>query len=186
MINKDEKLAEKEININEKYEKNKLINENLIKSLENKLRESEKEILEKEINIEKEMITIFSRSHKEIEKYRKFSLEQLLSELLPISDSIERALSLIDEDKSNKIFIEIKDNITNIFDLLKEFFLLFHVKKIDSFNVPFDPSIHQAMSIKYSNEIEPNQVVTIMQPGYILHECRLLRPAMVIVSNKKI
>ncbi|CAL4326313.1 nucleotide exchange factor GrpE [Buchnera aphidicola] len=183
---KDEKIIKQEINKSEKYENNELIKKNLIESLENKLKESEKEIFEKEVIIEKEIMTVFKRSYNEIEKCRKFSLEKLLTDLLPISDSIERALDLIDNDELNKIFIDIKNKIISVNNLLKEFFLLFHVKKINTLNVPFDPSIHQAMSIQYSNEIEPNHIVTVMQPGYILYECRLLRPAMVIVSHKKI
>jgi molecular chaperone GrpE len=41
------------------------------------------------------------------------------------------------------------------------------------------------MSVCYNINVQDNQVVSVMQPGYMLHESRLLRPAMVIVSKEK-
>ncbi|WAI03182.1 MAG: nucleotide exchange factor GrpE [Buchnera aphidicola (Myzus persicae)] len=184
MMNKEEPVVEKEKKENKKN--NQLIKTDLIRSLEDQLKKSEEKILEKKNQAEQEITKIFHRVNQELEKNRKFSLEKLLIDFLPISDSIERALNSIENNESDKIFIEIKNKLKIISDLLKDFFVFFHVKKIDDINVPFDPSIHQAMSIQYTNQIEPNKIVTIMQPGYILHESRLLRPAMVVVSKKKI
>jgi molecular chaperone GrpE len=48
---------------------------------------------------------------------------------------------------------------------------------------PFDPQLHQAMSIQENPEVEPNTVVAVMQKGYTLHG-RVIRPAMVMVSKE--
>ena len=47
---------------------------------------------------------------------------------------------------------------------------------------PFDPQLHQAMSIQENPEVEPNTVIGVMQKGYTLNG-RVLRPAMVMVSK---
>ncbi|QCI20976.1 nucleotide exchange factor GrpE [Buchnera aphidicola (Hyperomyzus lactucae)] len=190
MINKEEKKLEKEqenykdITIDDN-KNNNLIKENLIKFLEIQLKESEEKILEVEMITEKEIISVYNRLDKEIEKARKFSLEKLIIDFLPIIDNIERALNIIETNKSDTNYIAIFKQLKNTSDLLKKFFTLLQVKKIDDINISFNPTIHEAMSIHYTDEMESNQIVTVMQPGYLLHESRLLRPAMVMVSKKK-
>ncbi|EIH8434117.1 nucleotide exchange factor GrpE, partial [Escherichia coli] len=51
-------------------------------------------------------------------------------------------------------------------------------------NVPFNPEVHQAMSMMESADHQPNHVMMVMQKGYTLNG-RLLRPAMVAVSKAK-
>jgi len=195
MINKEEEKLKKKIEENadqkindEKYnsDNDNVIKKNLIEFLKIQLKESQEKIIEHEIKNEKEIMTVYNRSNQEIEKSRKFSLEKLIADFLPIFDNIERALNLIKLNKSKEDFIEITKKLEFICDSLKQSLTLFNIKKIDDINVVFNPSIHQAMSVHYTNEMESNQIVTVMQPGYILHESRLLRPAMVIVSKKKI
>ena len=48
---------------------------------------------------------------------------------------------------------------------------------------PFDPQLHQAMTIIENAEVEPNTVIEVMQKGYTLHG-RVIRPAMVVVSKE--
>jgi len=50
--------------------------------------------------------------------------------------------------------------------------------------VPFNPELHQAMTLMESADLEPNHVMMVMQKGYTLNG-RLLRPAMVAVSKAK-
>ena len=56
------------------------------------------------------------------------------------------------------------------------------VIEINPENEPFDPELHQAMTIQQTDEIEPDTVIAVMQKGYTLNG-RLVRPAMVIVSK---
>jgi molecular chaperone GrpE len=57
------------------------------------------------------------------------------------------------------------------------------VEEIDPQNEPFDPEMHQAMTIQETADVEPNTVIAVMQKGYRLNG-RLVRPAMVMVSKK--
>jgi molecular chaperone GrpE len=56
------------------------------------------------------------------------------------------------------------------------------VVEVNPLNEPFNPELHQAMTMQPSAEVEPNTVTAVMQKGYLLND-RLVRPAMVIVSK---
>ncbi|NIH41265.1 MAG: nucleotide exchange factor GrpE [Buchnera aphidicola (Periphyllus aceris)] len=128
----------------------------------------------------KKIKNIKLRCNRQIDSAYKFSLEKIISSLLPIFDSIEMAISSIGKfDKNNK-------NILDKLIELKKFFLKIFsqnsIKIIDKNNVPFDPDIHQAMFLKNSKDIKKDNVIEILQKGYLIHN-RLLRAALVSVSN---
>jgi molecular chaperone GrpE len=58
----------------------------------------------------------------------------------------------------------------------------FNIEVVNPEGEPFDPQLHQAMSMIENNEVEPNSVIAVMQKGYTLNG-RLVRPAMVMVSK---
>ena len=53
---------------------------------------------------------------------------------------------------------------------------------VDPLGTPFDPNLHEALSLIENPDLEPNSVMAVIQKGYQLHE-RLVRPAMVMVSK---
>ena len=57
----------------------------------------------------------------------------------------------------------------------------FGIEEVDPAGEPFDPEIHEAISMQPSGNVEPGSVVSVVQKGYTLNG-RLLRPAMVIVA----
>lgn len=129
-----------------------------------------------------EMENVRRRSEQDVEKARKFALERFAGELLPVIDNLERAL-----DMSDKANAELASTIEGIELTLKS--LLDAVRKfgldvVGDTHVPFNPEVHQAMTMLESDEHEPNQVMMVMQKGYTLNG-RLIRPAMVAVSKAK-
>jgi len=182
---KFEEEKEKNSNIQEKIKQEEnIIKDAFINSLEKKIKENEEKIVKLQLSNNEEIINLNKRLYKEIEKSKKFALEKLIIEFLPVIDNIERALNAIKE-KKEKYYLEIIEKINFIFSLLQEVLNEFNVSKINQKNILFNPDIHQAMSIHYTNEIQDNYIFNIMQSGYILHKTRLLRPAMVIVSKNK-
>ncbi|CAL4321985.1 nucleotide exchange factor GrpE [Buchnera aphidicola] len=186
----NEKEKNEEINIS-KIENNTgnnsdghLIKDNFISSLEIELKKIQEKVMILEIENNNEIKKLHNRLNSEIEKSRKFCLEKILIEFLPIIDNVERALTIIKEKKEN-IYLDILNKIVFISSLFNEILSEFNISKIKKKNVLFNPEIHQAMSVLQTNDHKPNQVIDIMQSGYILNECRLLRPAMVVVSKNK-
>lgn len=123
------------------------------------------------------------RAEQDVEKARKFALERFCSELLPVADNLERALeaaaiAAIDDEIVKPIAEGVELTLKSFRDAMKKF----NIEVVDPQGEPFDPQLHQAMSMVENNEMEPNTVIAVMQKGYTLNG-RLVRPAMVMVSK---
>lgn len=129
-----------------------------------------------------EMENIRRRTELDIEKAHKFALEKFSVDLLPVLDNLERALELA--DKNNSDLASMIEGIELTLKSLHGVIYKYGIEIIDDINVPFNPDMHQAMSLIESTDQQPNHVVMVMQKGYRLNG-RLLRPAMVTVSNSK-
>jgi molecular chaperone GrpE len=120
------------------------------------------------------------RAEQDVEKARKFALEKLVADLLPVADNLERAISAGDsENESQKAVLEgVTLTLKSLQDTLKKH----KVEMIDPAGEPFDPQLHQAMTMVPNPDVEPNTVLNVFQKGYTLNG-RLVRPAMVVVSK---
>jgi molecular chaperone GrpE len=120
------------------------------------------------------------RAEQDVEKARKFALEKLVADLLPVADNLERAISAGDsENESQKAVLEgVALTLKSLQDTLKKY----KVEMIDPAGEPFDPQLHQAMTMLPNPDVEPNTVLNVFQKGYTLNG-RLVRPAMVVVSK---
>jgi molecular chaperone GrpE len=119
------------------------------------------------------------RAELDVEKAHKFSTEKFARELLTVVDNLERAMASCPEDELVKPFLEgVEMTQKSLLDTLKKF----SVEAIDPEGYPFDPALHQAISMVEAPDSEPNTVLNVVQKGYTNHG-RLLRPAMVVVSK---
>jgi molecular chaperone GrpE len=120
------------------------------------------------------------RAEQDVEKARKFALERFVGELLPVVDNLERALEAAsgDEDVVKPIAEGVELTLKSFLDVLGKQ----NIEVLEPQGEPFDPNLHQAMSMVENNEVEPNTVIAVMQKGYTLNG-RLVRPAMVMVSK---
>jgi len=132
------------------------------------------------IRAKAEVDNIRRRSAQDVEKARKFALEKFAGEMLVSVDNLERALQSIDkEDESNKSIVEgVELTLQGLIASLEKF----GVKGVDPQDQPFNPELHQAMSMQEVEGVAPNTVIAVMQKGYELNG-RLIRPAMVMVSK---
>jgi molecular chaperone GrpE len=123
-------------------------------------------------------------SVKEVEKARKFALENFAKELLQVKDSLDQAAQV---DLSNNVTAELVGQMSEGLDLtrkqLDSVFERFNVEEVvPEAGDPLDPELHQAMTRQPSQDVDANKIVSTIQTGYTLNG-RLLRPAMVIVSS---
>ncbi len=139
-------------------------------------------VREAQVRAQAEIENIRRRTELDIEKAHKFALEKFSNELLPVIDNLERALQVA--DKSNPELASMIEGIELTLKSLLGAVRKFGVEVVGETNVPFNPELHQAMSMMESDEVAPNHVLMVMQNGYTLNG-RLLRPAMVAVSKAK-
>jgi len=93
-----------------------------------------------------------------------------------VRDSLEAALAI------ENISLEgLKSGVELTLRQLTAVFEKAGLREINPANEKFDPHRHQAMTV-VAHAGEPNQVVEVMQKGYLLYE-RVIRPALVTVSK---
>ena len=127
------------------------------------------------------------RGIKDLEQLRKYGHISFAREMLSVIDSLESAVNSSPQNK-DQLTDEIKNFIVGVemtLEQLKQVFNNHNISKIDPQGDKFDYNVHQAMFEKETDEVEPGLIIEVMQPGWSLHD-RLLRPAMVGVSKKKI
>ncbi|NMP14895.1 nucleotide exchange factor GrpE [Thalassotalea sp. Y01] len=132
------------------------------------------------IRAKAEVDNIRRRSAQEVEKAKKFALEKFAGEMLTVVDNLERGLATINaEDEQQKTTY---DGVNLTLQGLISGLDKFGVKAVDPQDQPFNPELHQAMSMQPVEGVEANTVIAVMQKGYELNG-RLIRPAMVMVSK---
>jgi molecular chaperone GrpE len=118
------------------------------------------------------------RAAEDVDKARKFAIENFANELLAVKDSLEAALAVESPSVEN-----LKDGVELTLKQLVAAFGKFNLNDINPLGEKFDPHQHQAIQMVESDQ-PANTVVTVLQKGYRLHD-RTLRPALVMVAKGK-
>ena len=151
-------------------------------SVEDKLKETEDKLLRSLAEIENQR----RRFEKEIKDAFEFGSFNFAKESLAILDNLHRAKEAIKSDavlKENKDLDKFLENISIIEKDLISIFERNRIKKIETKGKKFDPNMHQAMTEIENDKSETGSILQEIQAGYMLGD-RLLRPALVAVSNK--
>ena len=124
------------------------------------------------------------RTEREVSAAKKYGPFSFVRDLLASLDNLEKAISLIPENKDEmdetlkNILIGVEMTGREIASVLERH----GISKINPDGEKFDYNLHQAMFEVPTDEVEPGTVVQVVQLGYLLHD-RLIRPAMVGVSK---
>ena len=117
------------------------------------------------------------RLARDVEQARKFANERLLSELLPLFDSMEAGLAAA--EKADPLREGMELTLRQLHRIAEANGL---VEVAPQAGDAFDPERHQAMSMVEAGALPPGAVAQTFQKGYVLNE-RLLRPALVVVAK---
>ena len=132
------------------------------------------------LRIAAEMENLRRRAAQDVEKAHKFALEKFTGELLPVIDSLERALELADRD--NETLKPMMEGVELTLRAMLTTVGKFGVEQVNPMGDAFDPNRHQAISMVENGNVAPNSVIAVMQKGYELNG-RVIRPAMVMVAR---
>jgi len=117
------------------------------------------------------------RLARDVDMARKFANERLLSELLPVFDSLDAGLNAAGNDAS-----ALRDGLDLTLKQLLKVASDNGLSLIDPLGQVFDPDQHQAISQAEQAGAAPGTVLQVFQKGYLLNG-RLLRPALVVVAK---
>ncbi len=145
-----------------------------VAELQKKLNETH----EKWMRAAAETDNVRKRSRREVEDALVRGRMEILTEIIPVIDSVDLAIASSEKNKA--------DGIVEGLQMIKRQFLTsmdrFNVKSVDSIGKAFDPSVHEAVVQIFSSEHPAGQIVDEMRKGYVIGE-KLLRAAMVSVSK---
>ena len=144
---------------------------------------SYEELLDKNEELEKQLLrsnadldNALKRTLSEVEKAHKYGIEKLLSELLPIIDNLESAITNLSKNAT----AEDKEGIELTLKSFESTLDKFGMVPIYPDNEEFNPEKHEAVSMEQNKDKKDGYVGNIMQRGWELHS-RVLRPARVTV-----
>jgi molecular chaperone GrpE len=120
------------------------------------------------------------RAAKEKQDTIKYGNENLIKDLLPLIDGIDRAMDCAEKSDDFEAF---REGLKMLQDQLCTCLKKHGVETIDAEGHCFDPNIHEALMQVESAEHDANQVVSQLEKGYLLHG-RLIRPAKVCICKK--
>lgn len=126
-----------------------------------------------------EIQNIRRRAEQDVEKAHKFGLEKFATEMLAIVDNLERAIEAAGDDEAVK---PMREGVEMTLSMFVSGLAKFNVEQVNPEGEPFNPELHQAMSMVPAEGVAANTVIAVMQKGYTLNG-RLVRPAMVMVAK---
>ena len=153
-----------------------------IANLESQLAEAEARERESVLRVKAEMENLRRRTEIDVEKAHKFALEKFVNELLPVLDSLDRALEVANKD--SEAMAGMVEGIELTRKSMLDVVAKFGVQVVADIDVPMDPNVHQAIAMVESDEIAAGNVLMVMQKGYTLNG-RTIRAAMVTVAKAK-
>jgi molecular chaperone GrpE len=133
----------------------------------------------KYLRISAELDNVRKRAARDVEKARLFGVEGLAAALLNVADSLEMALETGSQAPAETLLEGGRATLKQLQAALEKF----GVTVIFPEGEPFNPELHEAISMQDSATAEPNSVLIVAQRGYQLNG-RLLRPARVVVARE--
>lgn len=117
------------------------------------------------------------RAQDDISKAHKFAVESFAEGLVPVVDSLEKALEAASSSSDS-----LREGIEITLRQLRSAFEKNRLTEINPLGEKFDPHRHQAVSMVPAEGVPPNHVVTVLQKGWMIAD-RMLRPALVTVAQ---
>lgn len=137
---------------------------------------------ERLLRLQAEMDNLQRRVERDVANAHKYALEKFVLELLPIVDTLERAVTTHKDDESGSGSGSLLDGVSLTLKMFYTGLEKFGVEQVDPIGQPFNPELHQAVSTQVDCDTKPGTVISVLQKGYLLNN-RLVRPALVVVSK---
>lgn len=141
-----------------------------------RLKQEREALLDRAARLQAEFDNARRRSAREQQEFKEYALADALKSLLPILDSLDRALRSAPQGDEFVAGIQLIDK--QFHDALAKL----GVEPVQAQGEAFDPNLHQAIQMVETEDAEDNHVIDELQRGYRLKD-RLLRPAMVRVAR---
>lgn len=132
---------------------------------------------DEQVRLLAEMDNLRKRAARDVDSARKFGVEKLLNDLMPVCDGLEMGLSQGGSDP-----LKLREGMDLTLKLLLKASEQHGLTRLNPVGEAFNPEWHQAMAMVPTGNQPAGTVLDVFQTGYRLHE-RLIRPAMVTIAS---
>ncbi|MBN1633580.1 MAG: nucleotide exchange factor GrpE [Ignavibacteria bacterium] len=122
------------------------------------------------------------RTENEISNYLKYASENLVKELLPVLDDMNRSVESIEKGET-KDFETLKTGIISIANKFNKILESQGLKEIDVLGKEFNVDTCDALLQIPTPDVPPHTVVEVVEKGYYLKD-KIIRHSKVLVSSK--
>lgn len=123
------------------------------------------------------------RAEKQSQEARVYAIDRFAQDLLPVADTLSRALLAISpqaRESGDEALKTLIDGIELTERALIDAFGRHGLRRVGAKGEAFNPNLHQAVA-QAPSSVPAGAIAEVMQPGYVLGD-RTLRAAMVLVS----
>lgn len=145
--------------------------------LEDKLNAEIKNLNDRLLRLQADFLNYKTRTEKEKGITYNGAISDLILELLPVIDNLERALAAENSEES-----PLKEGVQMIYNQMMAIFEKRGMKEVEALHKPFDHNLHYGVGFEANDEYEDGIVIDIMQKGYTVND-RCIRPAMVRIAK---
>lgn len=152
------------------------------KQLQQKIKQCEEQLLdwnEKYLRLAADYDNYRKRTQKEISDIIEYAGENILRNILPVLDDLERALA---NDKSEKAEGSLSQGLELIYKKFVKTLKDMEVTPVESLNAPFDPHYHHAIMVREVEGVTADIIVEEFEKGYVFKD-HVLRHSKVVVSK---
>ncbi len=133
---------------------------------------------EKALRTAAELENFRRRAEDDLKKERLYGKSKLLTDFIPVLDSLELALQSTDKKTHKATYEGLSLTVKQFLDVLKKQ----GVEQLNPIGATFNPHEHEAVGMKADENVPPNTVLEVFRKGYKLND-RVIRSAQVIVAN---
>ena len=178
----EQDLQSQEVDVEEQKQAEDPLEEAIarVQELEAQLAETAKKEQDLLLRTRAEIDNIRRRTEQDVEKAHKFALEKFAKDILNTIDNLERALATpanMEDESVKALFNGVELTLKELLATVARF----GVEPVGVVGEVFNPDLHQAISMQPMEGFETNQIITVLQKGYLLNG-RVIRPAMVMVA----
>jgi molecular chaperone GrpE len=124
------------------------------------------------------------RATQSAEAARQRTTADVMLEMLPILDNLQRAIAAASDRASEPTgSVSVIEGVRATEAMLVTALQRFGVRKVETVGTAFDPSLHDAIMEQDPSSEPPGTVIGVIEDGYMIED-RLLRPARVIVAGR--
>lgn len=122
------------------------------------------------------------RTDTEISNYIKYASENIIKDLIPVYDDLQRSIDSINKGET-KDFETLKKGMTLIYEKFKGILEKEGLQEINSLGKEFDVDVNSAMLMVPRNDVKPNTVLEVVEKGYKLKD-KVVKHEKVLVSSE--